>query len=67
MPLISVLFDIIAMQYQRFYDVSAYAMVVSALRGLGAPGVRCSTASSHAIANMLGACVQLNTVKQCEQ
>ncbi len=29
-------------------------------RGLGAPGARCSTCSSHSIANMLGTCVQLN-------
>ena len=29
-------------------------------RGLGAPGARCSTGSSHAIANMLGTRVQLN-------
>ena len=28
--------------------------------GLGAPGARCSTGSSHAIANMLGTRVQLN-------
>jgi hypothetical protein len=27
---------------------------------LGAPGARCSAGSSHAIANMLGTCVQLN-------
>ncbi len=27
---------------------------------LGAPGARCSTGFSHAIANMLGTCVQLN-------
>jgi hypothetical protein len=30
-------------------------------RWLGAPGARCSTGSSHAIANMLGTCVQLNS------
>ena len=29
-------------------------------RWLGAPGARCSAGSSHAIANMLGTCVQLN-------
>ena len=30
-------------------------------RWLRAPGARCSTGSSHAIANMLGTCVQLNS------
>jgi hypothetical protein len=56
--------DIKAIRYHRFYDISAYVMVflLSALRGFGAPGARCSTASSHAIANMPGMCVQLNTV-----
>ena len=62
MPLISVLRDIIAIRYHIFYDISAYVMVTCAAGRcwLGAPGARCSTSSSHAIANMLGTCVQLN-------
>ncbi len=60
--MISVLRDIIAIRYHIFYDISAYVMVPAAAgwRELGAPGARCSTGSSHAIANMLGTCVQLN-------
>ncbi len=46
-----------------------YVMVVSARRGLGVPGDRCSTASSHAIANILGTChgVQQSSTEHCEQ
>ncbi len=64
MPLISVLRDVRAILYHIFYEFSAYVMVVPVRRaGAGwvhkAPGATPPPGSSHAIANMLGTCVQL--------
>ena len=53
--MISVAYDI---TYLSLYHGSTCA---AGWRGLGAPGARCSTSSSHAIADMLAARVQLNS------
>ena len=44
-----------------WYHSLCHGTCAGGWRGLGAPGARCSTASSLAIANMLGRCVQLNS------
>ena len=44
-----------------WYHSLCHGTCAAGWRWLGAPGARCSTGSSHAIANMLGTCVQLNS------
>ena len=43
-----------------WYHSLCHGTCAAGWRWLGAPGARCSAGSSHAIANMLGTCVQLN-------
>ncbi len=51
-----------AISHILWYLSLCHGTCAAGWRGLGAPGARCSTGSSHAITNlnMLGTCIQLN-------